>query len=68
MKKLAELGYEMDIFNFNLLFKLQIAVALPVLVMLLVLYLLPLVLLIFFLENIKNIYNSSNSLPFGSFS
>jgi hypothetical protein len=25
MKRLAELGYEMDIINFNLLFKLQIA-------------------------------------------
>ena len=43
-------------------------VLLPVLVMLLVLNLLPLVLLIFFPENIKNIYNSSNSLSFGSFS
>ena len=43
-------------------------VALPVLVMLLVLNLLLLVLLIFFPKNIKDIFNSSNSLSFGSFS
>ena len=45
-----------------------IDVALPVLVMLLVLNLLLLVLLIFFPKNIKDIFNSSNSLSFGSFS